>query len=275
LGIAGFLLLVAPFFWALSSLVRFDSDDDRAAALLALWPMLLFAGWVLGLWRIVQMRRETTFRALLPLIVLAGITGTFMSQQVWGSTYGIWPLLALLVADLFATFKRELRWVRAGLAAVFCATLLACGSLYVKSEERLSYAQFPNGPVVRSQTPELKGMSTPGPYVPELDQLLRYVKGNIPSEDGIVLIPGEDPFYFATGRKPQFPVLLFDPTTDPYTPLDVAALVLKNNIRWLIVKRDLQIRGNPAPDSQMLMWTLEQEFELTTQLRGYDIYYRK
>ena len=33
---------------------------------------------------------------------LAAIHGTFMSQQLWGSTYAIWPLLVLLVAEMLA-----------------------------------------------------------------------------------------------------------------------------------------------------------------------------
>jgi len=35
--------------------------------------------------------------------LLAAIHGTFLSQQLWGSTYGIWPLLILLLAELLAS----------------------------------------------------------------------------------------------------------------------------------------------------------------------------
>ena len=40
--------------------------------------------------------------SFLPLLLLAAIHGTFLSQQLWGSTYGIWPLLILLLAELLA-----------------------------------------------------------------------------------------------------------------------------------------------------------------------------
>ncbi len=62
------------------------------------------------------------------------------------------------------------------------------------------------------------------------------------------MIPGEEPFYFATGRVPRFPVPFFDPTIDPYSPAEIASLVRSRNIRWLIVKTDLQTNEDPTPD---------------------------
>ncbi len=100
-------------------------------------------------------------------------------------------------------------------------------------------------------------------------------QANIPQDDGLILIPGEDPFYFATGRVPRFPVLLFDPTTDPYSPAETAALARSKNIRWLIVKRDLQIKTDPTPDRAVTLQALMDEFTLTAHLRGYDVYRRR
>ena len=106
-------------------------------------------------------------------------------------------------------------WFAPALAALISITLLVCGGFYTASEERLSYVQFPDGPAMHSAFAALKGMATPGPYLPEFDELLRYAAANIPENDGLILIPGEAPFYFATGRAPRFPVLLFDPDA-PY-----------------------------------------------------------
>jgi hypothetical protein len=117
-------------------------------------------------------------------------------------------------------------------------------------------------------------LATPGPYVPEIDELLRYAQANIPFDDGIVLIPGEEPFYFATGRAPQFPVPFFDPTIDPYSPAEIAALVRARSIRWLIVKTDVQTKEDPTPDRAAIMQLLMQEFKPAAHLRGYDVYRR-
>jgi hypothetical protein len=286
--IAAFILLAAPFLIALSSLLCYDDADERGDALLALWPLVLVLAAALALANFFTLRRRPSLRAFLPLILLAAIHGTFLSQQLWGSTYGIWPLLILLIAELLASLQGL--WPRRGfsprtsasrqfapvvvsaLAAVIAVTLFVCGGFYLASEERLSYANLPSGPATHSTFPALQGLATPGPYIPEIDELLRYAQANIPFDDGIVLIPGEEPFYFATGRTPQFPVPFFDPTIDPYSPPEIAALVRTRNIRWLIVKTDMQTKEDPTPDRAALMQLLLPQFTLAAHLRGYDVY---
>ncbi len=256
-----FSLLAAPFIYTLASLLIYDDADERGDSLLALWPLLLLLAAALAIANLFRLRRQLSLRAFFPLMILAAIGGTFMSQQLWGSTYAIWPLLLLLVAELLATLDGfagqdaarvtapdSAKWFVPALAVLISATLLVCGGFYIASEERLSYGNFPDGPVQHSAFPQLAGMATPGQYLPQFDELLRYAQANIPQDDGLILIPGEDPFYFATGRVPRFPVLLFDPTTDPYSPAETAALARTQNIRWLIVKRDLQIKMDPTPD---------------------------
>ncbi len=251
--IAALALLAAPFLFTLASLLIYDDADSRGDSLLSLWPLVLVLSAVVGIVNVIRLRRKPSVRALFPIIMLAAIAGTFMSQQLWGSTYAIWPLLVLLVAEFLAfvasfAARSGSRWFVPALAALISVTVLVCGGFYVVSEERLSYVNLPDAPVEHSAFPALKGMSTPGPYLPEFDELLRYAAANIPQDDGLILIAGEDPFYFATGRLPRFPLLLFDPTTDPYSPAETAALVRSDNIRWLIVKRDLQIKIDTTPN---------------------------
>jgi hypothetical protein len=282
-----FLLMAAPFIYTLASLLIYDDSDERGDSLLALWPLLILLAAALAIANLFHLRRQPSLRAFFPLIILAAICGTFMSQQLWGSTYAIWPLLALLIAELLAsldrfaahdaardTALRSAKWFVPALAALVSVTLLVCGRFYMASEERLSYVNFPDGPVEHSAFPQLAGMATPGSYLSQFDELLRYTQENIPEDDGLILIPGEDPFYFATGRVPRFPVLLFDPTTDPYSPAETAALARTQNIRWLIVKRDLQMKVDPTPDRAEMMTLLMKEFTLAAQLRGYDVYRR-
>lgn len=277
---AAFLLLAAPFMFSFASLFIYDDADSRGDSLLALWPPLLLLAAVVAIANLFSLRQKPTVRALFPLIVLAAILGTFLSQELWGSTYAIWPLLALLIAELLAFLapiaaRSASRGFAPALAALVSIALFVCGAFYTASEERLSYARLPDAPVEHSAFPELAGMATPGPFLPEFDELLRYAQANIPMDDGLILIPGEDPFYFATGRVPRFPVLLFDPTTDPYSPAETAALAGADNIRWLIVKRDLQINIDPTPDRDATMQALMGEFTLAARLRGYDVYRRR
>jgi hypothetical protein len=278
--IAAFALLAAPFLFALASLLLYDDADERGDSLLALWPLLLLLAAALAFANLFALRQRPSLRIFLPLLLLAAIHGTFLSQQLWGSTYGIWPLLILLLAELlaflgpFTARANAHRWFTPALAAIISITLLVCGAFYTASEERLSYANLPDGPATHSAFPSLAGLATPGPYLPEIDELLRYAQANIPFDDGIVLIPGEEPFYFATGRSPRFPVPFFDPTIDPYSPAEIAALIRARNIRWLIVKTDVQTKEDPTPDRAELMQLLMQEFTPAAHLHGYDVYRR-
>jgi hypothetical protein len=278
-------LLAAPFIFTLYSLFVYDDADERGDSLLALWPLLLILASALALWNLRSLRRFTRIGPLLAVVLLVTINGTFMSQQLWGSTYAIWPLLILLIAGMIAYLDSyrlfspkphaRAKSLAPVMAVVISATLLVCGSFYTASEERLSYVQLPEGPPQHSAFPQLAGMATPGPYLPNFDQLLQFAAANIPASDGLILLPGEDPFYFATGRTPQFPVLLFDPATDPYSPAQLVDLARAHNIRWLIVKHELQINEDVTPQREAALKALLGEFKLSTRLTGYDIYRRQ
>jgi hypothetical protein len=279
LQIAAFLLLAAPFLFALVSLgLYYDDPDTRGDNLLMLWPALLILATALALLSLVRCWRKPSLRALLPLSLLAAINGAMMSQQLWGSTYGTWPLLVLLLAEMivlldgFALRSGATKWFIPATTALVSAALLICGGTYTVTEERLSYAQFPDGPPVHSTFPALAGMSTPGPFIPNLDELLRYAQANIPFKDGVMLMLGEDPFFFATGRPQPFPTTIWDQTCDPFSAAEIAAMARSRDIRWLIVKTAPQLNEDPTPDRAATLDLLMQEFKLAARLRGYEVY---
>jgi hypothetical protein len=283
--LAALCLLAAPFLWMFLSIALSTDSEDRAATLLALWPLLLILSFALTLW---NLWRHPSLRAGLPVLLLAAINGTFLSQQLWGSTYAIWPLLVLLIAEMIA-FLASIEPVRTAseaaprtlflapaLAAIISAALLLCGGLYTASEERLSYARvLDEGPVIHSTFPALKGMAVSGPYLPEFEELLRFSANEIPFSDGLILLPGEDPFYFVTGRTPQFPVLLFDNATDPLsTPAQLVAEAERRKTRWLIVKRTMQMKEDPTPQREAALEALQKLFMPYRKLGSYDVYRR-
>lgn len=283
--IAAMSLLVAPFLWTLFSLFLSSDADDRAENLLALWPLLLILSAALTAW---NFSRKPSLLAGLPALVLAAIQGTFLSQQLWGSTYAIWPLLVVLIAEMIvflapieaagsALEVAPCRFLLApALAAIVSVALLICGGLYTLSEERLSYASvLDEGPILHSTFPQLRGLSVSGPYIPQFEELLRFAEKEVPPSDGIILIPGEDPFYFATGRAPQFPVLLFDNATDPLsTPAQLVDVAQRRGIRWLIVKRAMQMKEDPTPNRNATLVALQRIFLPYRTLGSYDIYRR-
>jgi hypothetical protein len=105
--------------------------------------------------------------------------------------------------------------------------------------------------------------------------LVRYTEREIPREDGLLMIPGEDLFYFTTGRHPHFPVLMFDHTVNPYGPEEIVNIARARQIRWLVVKRGLQLGGDPVEDKDRLLELLRQDFTQVESLDNYDIYKRK
>jgi hypothetical protein len=269
----GAALMAAPFIYTLCTLFIYDDADERGDSLLALWPMLLILAIVLALRELLprRLRKQTSLQSLLLIPILAAIHGALMSQQLWGSTYAIWPLLILLVAEMLAYLRSQER----AIAFTIAATFLICGGFYTASEERLSYAQLPEGPVQHSTFPQLKGLSIAGTYIDDFDELLHYADAHIPISDGLILLPGEDPFYFVTGRTPQFPVLLFDPATDPLSPEQVVQTADEHRIRWLIVKLNLQLTADPMPQRDTTLKLLMDKFKLTAHLHAYDIYERR
>jgi hypothetical protein len=264
-------LAAAPFIGSLIFLIVEDDLDERGDNLLALWPLLLLAALLFAL---AELRKGITLARLLPVFVLATIQGTFLSQQLWGSTYAIWPLLMILIAGILTSLPRNAGWPVAALAAVVGVTFLVCGGLYAVGHDRLNYIQLPDGPVQRATLPALRGMSAPGPFLGDFEELVRFADREIPAQDGILLLPGEEPFYFATGRVPQFPVQIFDRTTDPYLAEELLQEASWRNIRWVIVKTRLQSNENPLPERERTLALIKSAFQLHTRLNGYEVYRR-
>jgi len=189
---------------------------------------------------------------------------------LWGSTYAMWPLLMLLLWGLLQPVRR----MAGPLAIVISGTLVVCGAAYSMSLERLDYIHR-DGPVMRANQAALRGMATPGAALPQLEGLVAATNAEIPRDDGVLLIPGEVPFFFATGRVPRFPILLFDPATDPYSPQQTLVQARSHDIRWLIVSRNPQLAQPALSNLDAIVSLLETDFELQRSINGYDIYRRK
>ena len=99
-------LMAAPFAWALLYLLVEEDPAERAERLLALWPVVLIVSLLFALW---EVRRGLSVARLLPFILIGTVQGAFLSQQLWGSTYAIWPLLTILLAGVLAELFRLAR----------------------------------------------------------------------------------------------------------------------------------------------------------------------
>jgi len=116
----------------------------------------------------------------------------------------------------------------------------------------------------------LRGMHMRGEWLPDFEELVAFTNTHIPSSDAILSLPGEDLFYFTTGRRPRVPVLMFDHTVNPYSPEQIAAF----NVQWVIVKHRLQVNGDPFPELGRTLELLRPQLQLVARLKNYDVYRR-
>lgn len=268
------VLLSLPFAWTSACLFTQTDSSDQAECLLALWPFMLIVSFVLSLREI---RRRQGMTLVVPFILIATVHGAFLSQQLWGSTYALWPFAMVLIAVTVTALAGSAtqRWVvELVLPFVIALSLLISGGHYVWSHERLDYAKVADGKVEHSSLPALRGLSARGPWLPQFDELVAYAKANIPAQDALLLIPGEDLFYYATGRVPRFPVLMFDHTVNPYSPEEIVQRARDGNVRWLVLKRDLQLEADPVEDKPRLLELLAHDFTKIEELDNYDVYRR-
>jgi hypothetical protein len=269
------MLMAAPFAWTTLYLLVEEDPSERAERLLALWPFVLLVSLVFAFW---ETRKGPSVARLLPFILIGTVQGAFLSQQLWGSTYAIWPLLMILLAGVLAQLfrlgcEKSSRAIEL-LAGVAALCMLVSGGFYVASHERLNYVDVSTGEMARSTLPALSGLSMRGPWIPQFEELVRFTDREIPKDQGLLMIPGEDLFYYTTGRRPRFPVLMFDHTVNPYSPEEIVEISRRRNICWLIVKKNLQRNDEPVEDKTQLLELLRGDFAHVQSLANYDIYRR-
>lgn len=266
----GAAIIASPFVWTIYRIFVTDDPIEREVNLLRFWPMVIVAGCVAGC---VWLWRERTLRGIVPLACAATILGAFLSQSDWGSTYGVWPMLIVLVAagiGLAETMPR----VEAALALAIAAALLAGGIPYVIGNERLTYVKL-DGDLHRSSLPPLRGLRMAGEWLPEFEELVAWSDAHIAKDDAILSLPGEDLFYFTTGRTPRFPVLMFDRTINPFDAATLVRIAGERHVRWVIVKKRLQLNGTPMENLDETLRMLGPRLRVAAQLRNYTIYERR
>ncbi len=271
------MLMSIPFIWPVVYILLDTDASERGERLVGLWPIMLIASFAMAY---IFVRRLGGIAAILPFVLIATAHGVFLSQQLWGSTYGIWPLLIILIGLVLVLLvdrdQRPRAFELPVLAAVIAASIAVAGGFYIYSNERLDYVNFDDGEMHHSTLPQLAGLSMRGDWIPDFEELVRYTDTNIPQDAGILYLPGEDLFFYTTGRHPHFPVMLFDVTNNPYSPDEIRERVLASDIEWLIVKNDTEIEADNMIDSKSLIFDkLKPDFRAVESLNNYEIYKRR
>jgi hypothetical protein len=222
-------------------------------------------------------RDGVRFETLLPLVLTGTVAGALLSQGLTASTFGIFPLLVLAIATLVRDLGRFIEKPAqiAPLTGVVLASILAMsGAVDTVTNAGLLFAHVnAPGPVVRSEFPSLAGLSARGPYIGELDTILVWIQDNVPPDDAFVFLPGEDPVFFALGRRPRLPSVYFYDVANPYSPAEIARYADEVGLRWVFVKDRLQLVEEP-PLEQSLVVALTEHAALVAQVGPYRVYRR-
>ena len=239
------------------------------------FPAILVAASMLAVAR--MSRERATFDHMLPLVVAGTTLGTLQSQGVAGSTFGIFPLLVVAIASLTRDVARfvPLPSRIAPLTGVAIAGVIAMsGAFYTIANVRLTFIDVnAAGPVHHATFPSLAGLSARGPYLADLDEMLTWARDNIPANDPVAFLPGEEPAFYALGWRPRLPSVYFYDVATPYTPAEMARFANDVGLRWVFVKDRLQLKEEP-PLEQALVTELTRGATLFTRVGPYRVYKR-
>jgi hypothetical protein len=258
------IFFVLPFlpsnFFALSS--RFYVMEKYLAYL---WPGTMLTAGTLYIFKLIKTK---TVSSGLLIFVLCTVTSlaTFASHGLIGSTYGIWPFFFLIWVVMFNDFFTTKNSV-----LFFTLFLLIPAGTYLQTNV-LNKSVIPWK--FNSQTASwrgLKGLTTPGPWIYNFEELLTWTEAHIPHDDRVISLPGEDPFYSLTGRYPQLSIFLLIPGGLPFDLEWLEKEIRKANIKWIILKTNLQL-PNVFLNTDSMMDNLKHDYSLVQTLKGYEIY---
>ena len=244
--------------------------------ILLVWAPLLLVSTGAILANVYRRSNEALLRAVWLVALVLVMNAAFISQGIRGSTYGHWPVVSLLVGLLVLTLRDrrpDVEPVALLWPAILCWTVGL--GLYVNSNVRLAYIPAYPGEPVPAIHSALRGMSTPGPWLPRFEELVTFTDAHIPAGDTVVAIPGEDPFYSTTGRTPQLSLFQINPETFPYEPRWVVAEAVSRDVRWVILKKRLQMPGGFRPLDAESFRLLERYYEITWESPWYRIMRRR
>lgn len=210
-------------------------------------------------------------RIYIPIMVILICHAGFLSQSVAGSHYGMWPLLLLLMVwTVSIVYSFVPRRIVIGISFIWIASITMYLCWYSITNQFVGYVDMA-GAVYRSQIFRMQGLSAPGPWIPAFETLLTEVE-NIPQEDTIAFLPGDDVFFAATGRIPTLRCSQWNVGTCDIFGFDLAQEIRNKDIHWIIVKEPV-MTGFAYP---IISWIpIHLEYEWYKNIEGIYTIYKK
>lgn len=239
------------------------------------FPPVLVAATALA---ILRARRDgVTFEMLVPIVVLATTLGAVQSLGLSGSSFAMFPLLVIALACLVRDAARAMPELavsapRFGMAVALALVVL--GTVYTLTNKRLAFVDVnAAGSVEHAAYPTLVGLSARGPYLGDLDEILRWIDGHVGPSESLAMLPGEEPVFFALGRRPVLPSVYFYDVATPYSPDELARIADERGLQWVFVKDRIQLVEEP-PLNEAIVAALTARATLVDRVGAYRIYRR-
>lgn len=241
---AGLFLFLAVL--SIHGIVVIPSIKDQYNMILLFSWVTVYSVYIIVLpflW--IRSKNLTTFLPrIFPIAFLITAHATYLTHHIVGSSYGLWPIFVIMTGINIAVIQEAFPNIYCTpLIGLFCCFLFYILFMNYQSKQFFDYVSL-DGKVGQSTTPRLAGAGTPGPWMNKLDQLLTYVAVHIPANDAVVTVPGEDPFYAATGRKNPLPILMFHRDINPLSSMDFPKYFAQKGVVWVIAKTETQL--NPV-----------------------------
>jgi hypothetical protein len=227
----------------IKGIIQFPLIQDRYnTILLAAWVSVYIVYLLLLPFIVFKSPDEQTFLIrIFPLAFIVAAHGTYLTHHIVGSSYGLWPILIITIAVIISVLQKELPHIYISpITGIFVAVTLY--ALVINYQFLIIYQYiYSPGNTYQLTNPRLYGAGTPGIWMRELDNLLVYTAKYIPPNDLVVTVPGEDPFYAATGRRNPLPDISFHKEVYPVYAADFPKYFAQNKVQWVIAKTKTQL----------------------------------
>ncbi len=293
-SLAAILLFMAPSFlipliwplWYEAGNIWLKSDYYFRT--MEIWPITLLVTGFLAFIMLFLRPQERTFEKFLALSLFGVINASFLTHGIFGSTFGIGPLLSVLLGLLYILTTQTGKefglpnLVEKGpllsdpfrIMFLFLGIILAVNTaIYVKSNLALRCYVELSGPLQNAALPPLRGLNSPGPWIPEMEQFLEFAQKEIPPEASLLLLPWEDPYYFTLQRHHLFPLMIGMQTVYLKRPEELEEILVKHPVDWIAEKIHLQ-NDFGYNGVQCVLGRLIKNYKLYKRLDGYLIFKR-
>lgn len=203
--------------------------------------------------------------------------GAYLSQHAVESTYSLWPFFVILLSVSFhflTTIWKNISFTSIYIYVVF---LLVVTILFAHSRGHYYKVFQPSSTALNAITYPLYGLTADDKQIQNMQNMFFYVEEQIPRQDTVLFLPGEDPFYAVTKRKNPTNMNQFHIATYPlFGDTQIVEKWNKKNITWIIVKTELQTpSGLGLAEIRDSFFKLNDYYETHTTIHGYEIFKKK